>query len=91
MFLLNSSSTGDILLPPTFTIGNLTLKCLLPFDQDVTYTWLFRGQPIAGNLFLASGNLLHVTVTKQSDVRSVYGSVQCLVEGVGGRDSVLKS
>ena len=63
MFLLNSSSTGDILLPPTFTIGNLTLKCLLPFDQDVTYTWLFRGEPIAVNLFLARGNLLHVNVT----------------------------
>ena len=44
---------------------------VLPSDQDVTYTWQFRGQPLAGNHFLASGKLLHVTVSKLSDVRSV--------------------
>ena len=92
-FRLNFSSAGDILLPPALNAGSLTLKCSLPFEQDdpkLTYTWLFRGQPIErtpGNSFVVNGSLLHVTVATQSDVRSVFGSVQCLMEGVGGRDS----
>ena len=69
----------DIMINNSASAYNLSLQCSSDQD-DVEYTWYFRGERVNGASIMNISN---------SSLESVLGTVQCMVTGVWGTKTIL--